>query len=112
MALNRFYFLYPLLLFILPYLLSSIIMNKPTYIPFFMNDVDTDLTKVIPDDWLTEELKEEIVSHYPKSTDINGGGNQRCKESFQEHALELFPSGRKFASYVQLRAAVELYLKA
>jgi hypothetical protein len=112
MALNCFDFLFSLLLLLLPYRPFSVIMNKPIYLPFFMNDVDIDLTKVIPDDWLTEELKEEIVSHYPKSTDINGGGKERCKESFQEHALELFPSGRKFANYVQLRAAVELYLKA
>ena len=87
-------------------------MNKPVYLPVFMNDVEIDFTKVSPEGWLTEELKEEIVSHYPKSSDINGGDHQRCKEAFQEHALELFPSGRKFASYVQLRASVELFLKA
>jgi hypothetical protein len=61
---------------------------------------------------LTKKLQQEIVSHYPKSTDINGSDHQQCKESFQEHAWELFPSSHKFASYVQLGAAVELYLKA
>jgi hypothetical protein len=87
-------------------------MNKPICLPHFLNDSTVDLVSVPDLDWLTDELQKEIMGHYPLATDINGGDNRRCKASFEKHALELFPSGRRFASYVQLREAVELFLKA
>jgi hypothetical protein len=62
--------------------------------------------------WLTDDLQKEIMEHYPQPNDIKGGNLLRNKESFSKHCAELFPPGRKFASYVQLWALVELFLKA
>jgi hypothetical protein len=82
-----------------------------------MNDPDKDLASVKDEDWLTDELQQEIMSHYyPQSKNgISGvmiSRDAKADNSFQKHALECFPSGCKFASYVQLWGAVKLFLKA
>jgi hypothetical protein len=85
-------------------------MNKPVYFPCFMFD-DVDFSIVEPDSWMTDDLKEEISGHYPDSVDIKDD-RERCKVSFETHAKELFPSGRQFASFVQLGLAVDMFQTA
>jgi hypothetical protein len=72
---------------------------------------DIDLSIVEAKSWLTDELKEEISSHFPDTVDI-GDDRARCKGSFEAHAAEFFPTGRQFASYVQLRLAVDMFQTA
>jgi hypothetical protein len=90
-------------------------MNHPVYIPPFLNNIDfldvTALNGVKDEDWLTDDLKEEITRHFPDSNDI-GDERARCKVSFEIHAQALFPKHRIFASFVQLRLAVDMFLKA
>jgi hypothetical protein len=97
--------------FVFPYpkFQSSIIMIL--YLPHFLNDFDLDVTTVKEEDWITTELQKEISSHFPDPNDI-GEDRARCKGSFEIHAAELFPKGRIFASFVQLRVAVDMFLKA
>jgi hypothetical protein len=86
-------------------------MDKPVYLPPFLNDPGCDLTAVDDADWLTDDLKEEITKHFPDTADIDKD-RARCKVAFEMHALEMFPSGRLFASFVQLRVAVDMFQKA
>jgi hypothetical protein len=89
-------------------------MNNPVYLPTFLNDIDLDGTALggsKDEDWLTDDLKEEITSHFPDTNDI-GDDRARSKVSFESHAAVLFPKGRIFASFVQLRVAVDMFLKA
>ena len=79
--------------------------------PTFMNDPDIDLSTIAGPDFLTEDLRVEISSHFPGSDDIGDEG-VRSKDSFEKHARDLFPSGRLFANYVQLREAVIMFQKA
>jgi len=86
-------------------------MNNHLYIPTFMNDPDIDLSTIEGKDFLTEDLMVEISNHFPEAADIGDEG-VRSKDSFMTHASELFPSGRLFANYVQLREAVDMFQKA
>jgi hypothetical protein len=86
-------------------------MNNHLFIPTFMNDPDIDLSTIEAKDFLTEQLRGEITSHFPVADDIGVDG-VRSLESFEKHASELFPSGRIFANYVQLREAVLMFQKA
>ena len=86
-------------------------MNNHLYIPTFMNDPDIDLSTIEAKDFLTEQLRGEITSHFPVADDIGVDG-VRSLESSEKHASELFPSGRIFANYVQLREAVLMFQKA
>jgi hypothetical protein len=86
-------------------------MTNLLSIPTFMNDPDIDLSTIEAKAFLTEDLCVEITSHFPVSEDIGVDG-VRSKDSFEAHASELFPSGRLFANYVQLREAVDMFQKA
>jgi hypothetical protein len=86
-------------------------MNKPVYLPRFMQEM-VDYSSVEPDAWVTDELKEEISGHYPDAVDISDNNRERCKESFEKHAVELFPCGCQFASFVQLRLAIDMFQTA
>ncbi len=86
-------------------------MVLPVYLPPFLNNPDFDLSTLDGNDWLVDALKEEITSHFTELLDI-GDGRARSKVSFERHASQLFPSGRIFVSYVQLRVAVEMFQKA
>jgi hypothetical protein len=88
-------------------LFPVVTMNKPMYFPIFLDEPGTNLTSVKQEDWLMDELQQEIKSHYPESNGIIGDDHERCNESFQKHAFDLFPLGHNFASYVQLCAAVK-----
>jgi hypothetical protein len=53
---------------------------------------EVDLTSVTDMDWLTNELQQEIMSHYPLVNVINRGDHHRCKASFHKHdGLEISP---------------------
>jgi hypothetical protein len=60
---------------------------------------------------LADELKDKINKHFPGPDDIGGDDGERNKTSFLNHAKILFPTGCKFASYVQLKEDVNLFLK-
>jgi hypothetical protein len=61
---------------------------------------------------VTDELQKEIMEHFPQANDIGGGNLLRSRDSFSNHCSVLFPAGRKFVSYLQLKVAVEFFLKA
>jgi hypothetical protein len=86
--------------------------SLPIYLPQFTTDPGVDLASIDKEEWLTAELQEEIMGHYPQPNDINVGDQTRSKDLFSIHCATLFPPDRKFASYLQLKAAVELFLKA
>jgi hypothetical protein len=77
-----------------------------------MNDPDKDLAAVkYEDHWLTDELQQEILSHYPQSNEIYGKISRDAEASFRSMG-GLFSSCHKFASYVQVWEAMEMFLKA
>jgi hypothetical protein len=89
-------------------------MKHPVYLPPFLNGIDLDgtaLSFLKDEDWLTDNLKEEISSHFPNSNGI-GNDRARSKVSFESHAEVLFPKDRIFASFVQLCVSVDTFLKA
>jgi hypothetical protein len=86
-------------------------MDYPVYLPSFLNDNNHDSSGLKDDDWLTNELKDEIAGHFPDKEDI-GDDRARCKLSFEKHAELMFPKDRVFASFVQLRVAVDFFLQA
>jgi hypothetical protein len=87
-------------------------MNNPLFIPLFLQAPIPDFASVKAGDWLTAELVEEINDHFPGPDDIGGDNGERNKESFAEHARVLFPLGCQFASYIQLKGAVNMFLQA
>jgi hypothetical protein len=91
--------------------MSAITIHHRLYLPHFLNDPGLDLSTIDGQDWLTDDFKAEITSHFPQADDI-GDERARSKDSFEMHASQLFPPGRMFASYVQLRVAVEMFQKA
>jgi hypothetical protein len=89
-------------------------MNHPFYLPSFLNDIDLDgtaLSRGKDEDWLTNDLKEEITSPFPGSNGI-GNDRARSKVSFESHAEVLFPKDHIFASFAHLCVPVDMFLKA
>jgi hypothetical protein len=86
-------------------------MNKPIYLPPFLQAPNTDFDSVKADDcWLTvENLEEESNKPFPGPDDIG----EKNRASFTNHTKVLFPIECKFASYIQLlKEAVNMILKA
>jgi hypothetical protein len=60
-------------------------------------------------DWMTEDLRNEVLQHHPKKKDINQDSNDRDKTVMVAQTEKMFPSGRLFASVEQLKQAAKLF---
>ena len=66
---------------------------------------------MIKENWLTNELVEEIAGLLPESHEKDESG-KRCPHAYLLKVGQLFPKGRVFASYTQLVQASKVFLDA
>ena len=64
-------------------------------------------------DWLTPGLVEEIEQQFPVANEIDPSNRNQCDyDLYLTKIAILFPPGRKFASFKQLKQACEMFLEA
>ena len=91
---------------------SDTINMYPSY-PAFYNDIinsnetpDAIEMRLIDQDWITPQLRQELIDHSPSAEDmIPDAANEsifKNKIEFTKHAKLLFPYDREFANYKQL----------
>ena len=57
-------------------------------------------------EWLTEQHMDELIDNVPTKKEMEADNahhsTPKCKSSFQDKCVRLFPIGRGFAKYMQL----------
>jgi hypothetical protein len=72
---------------------------------------DEQNTELLQKDWLTPGLIHEIETLFPIPSEINSDDdNKRDSIALQRKIALLFPCGRLFASFKQIRQAVDMFL--
>ena len=72
------------------------------------NDISA---KILKENWLTDELVDEIALLLPAANEKDGSG-KRCPDAYLLKIGKLFPKGRMFASFTQLAQASKMFLDA
>ena len=67
-------------------------------------------------DWLTNDYFDELVMNVPTKDEMQPDNVHhstiKCKSSFEEKCLRLFPIGRRFVTYRQLEQCIETFLRS
>jgi hypothetical protein len=78
--------------------------------PSFKNNIlSMSKEELIEKNWVTEELKSQIMSFGPLQEHIQVGNNARNKDVLEQYCGILFPKGRMFASRQQLFQAAKIF---
>jgi hypothetical protein len=67
--------------------------------------------RMLKENWLTDELVEEIAGLLPEAHEKDDSGT-RCPDAYLLKIGKLFPKGRMFASFTQLVQASKVFLDA
>ena len=97
-------------------------MASVIYIPTFLaeyeqrfangEDKDAINREIQLQDWLTTDLRKEIITLYPTAAEKDRVTGKRDHDAFQTKAKILFPVGRIFASFKQIDQVAKLFLDA
>ena len=67
----------------------------------------------LKEDWLTNDHFDELVMNVPSKDEMLPDNvhhsTTKCKTSFEEKCLRLFPIGRRFANYRQLEQYIDFF---
>ena len=77
---------------------------------------NTELQSIfLKEDWLTNDHFDELVMNVPSKDEMLPDNvhhsTTKCKTSFEEKCLRLFPIGRRFANYSQLEQYIEFFFE-